>query len=396
MPYAQTLDILRRLIAFPTISAESNLALIDYAGDLLTSAGFAIQRIPDPVLPKSGLVARIGPDGPGGVLLSAHSDVVPVQGQAWTRPPFEMTQEGDRVFGRGTTDMKGFLATMLSLAQRVDAGALTAPLMFIISYDEEIGCQGLHKMLPAVARLGWCPDLCIVGEPTLMRPAIGHKGKSALRATCQGVAGHSALAPKYVNALHLAADFITALRTIQSEYRVSDKQDVAYDVPYSTVHAGTFQGGTALNIVPELAVVEFELRHLPQDKLSDFLSRLTDATDHICAPFHAEHTDVTIDIEVTNTYPGLDIAPDHPAVHRVSRLCGSEDLTKVAFGTEAGFISGLGIPTVVCGPGSMEGQGHKADECVALSQLGRCDRMMDRLLADISGQSTAVCQSTAV
>lgn len=158
-PYAQTLENLGRLIAFPTISAESNLALIDYAEDLLSKAGFATQRIPDPVLAKSGLVARIGPSGPGGVLLSAHSDVVPVQGQAWTRPPFEMTQEGDKVFGRGTTDMKGYLATMLSLAQRVEATALKAPLMLIISYDEEIGCQGLRKMLPEFAGLGWRPDL---------------------------------------------------------------------------------------------------------------------------------------------------------------------------------------------------------------------------------------------
>lgn len=389
-PYARTLESLGRLIAFPTVSAESNLALIDYADDLLTRVGFTTLRIPDPVMAKTGLVARIGPDGPGGVLLSAHSDVVPVQGQAWTRPPFEMTQEGDRVFGRGTTDMKGFLATMLSLAQRVDAGALTAPLMLIISYDEEIGCQGLRKMLPEYAQLGWHPDLCIVGEPTSMQPAIGHKGKSALRATCRGIAGHSALAPRYVNALHLAADFITALRTIQTEYRRSDVQDAAYDVSYSTVHAGTIQGGTALNIVPELARVEFELRQLPQDALSDFLNRLTVATDHICAPFHTEHADVRIDIEVSNTYPGLDIAPDHPAVHRVARLCGCSDLTKVAFGTEAGFFAGLGIPTVVCGPGSMEGQGHKADEYVTLSQLGRCDRMMDRLLAGISGQTTAL------
>ena len=387
-PYAQTLENLGRLIAFPTISAESNLALIDYAEDLLSKAGFATQRIPDPVLAKSGLVARIGPGGPGGVLLSAHSDVVPVQGQAWTRPPFEMTQEGDKVFGRGTTDMKGYLATMLSLAQRVEVTALKAPLMLIISYDEEIGCQGLRKMLPEFAGLGWRPDLCIVGEPTSMRPAIGHKGKSALRAACRGVAGHSALAPKYINALHLAADFITALRTIQNEYGGSDVQDTAYDVPYSTVHAGTLQGGTALNIVPELAVVEFELRHLPQDELSTFLKRLTHAADHICAPFQAEHPDVGIDIEVTITYPGLDIAPDHLSVRCVARLCGSEDLTKVAFGTEAGFVTGLGIPTVVCGPGSMEGQGHKADEFVALSQLGRCDRMMDRLLAELSGQKT--------
>ena len=386
-PHQTTLEILKHLISFPTVSAESNLALIDYAEALLMEAGFATQRIPDPELAKSGLVARMGPGGPGGVLLSAHSDVVPVEGQAWTRPPFEMTQDGDRVYGRGTTDMKGYLAAMLSLAQRVKADALNVPLMLVISYDEEIGCQGVRKMMPAFEGLGWDPSLCIVGEPTSMRAATGHKGKAALRATFHGVAGHSALAPHYVNALHLAADFITALRRIQGEYEASDVQDAAYDVAYSTVHVGTIQGGTALNIVPERAVVEFELRHLPQDALQDFLDRLTVEADRICAPFRDRFADVGIDIEVTNTYPGLDIAQDHPAVQRVARLCGSDELTKVAFGTEAGFFAGLDIPTVVCGPGGMEAQGHKADEFVTLGQLGRCDAMMDRLATEISGPS---------
>lgn len=382
-PHSSTLDILARLISFPTVSAESNLALIDFAEEGLAEAGFTTQRIPDPELAKSGLVARIGPDGPGGVLLSAHSDVVPVEGQAWTRPPFEMTREGDRVFGRGTTDMKGYLASMLSLAQRVEANRLTAPLMLVISYDEEIGCQGIRKMVPAFENLGWTPELCIVGEPTSMRVATGHKGKAALRATCHGEAGHSALAPKYVNALHLAAEFISALKGLQDGYATSGAQDSAYDVPYSTVHAGTLHGGTALNIVPQQAVIDFELRHLPQDALPDFLNRLTAETDRICAPYRKHFAGAGIDIEVTNTYPGLDISSGHPAVQRAARLCGSDALTKVAFGTEAGFFAGMGLPTLVCGPGSMEAQGHKADEYVALAQLGQCDAMMDRLAAEL-------------
>lgn len=382
-PHPKTLDILERLVAFRTVSAKSNLALIDHAEGLLAEAGFETQRLPDPELAKSGLVARIGPDGPGGVLLSAHSDVVPVEGQAWTRPPFEMTPEGDRLYGRGTTDMKGYLASMLSLAGRVDAQTLKQPLMLIISYDEEIGCQGIRKMLPAFKDLGWSPELCIVGEPTSMRPATGHKGKAALRATCHGQAGHSALAPKYVNALHLAAEFITALQAIQCDYAASDAQDSAYDVPYSTVHAGTLHGGTALNIVPQQAVIDFELRHLPQDVLPDFLNRLTSETDRICAPYRKHFAGAGIDIEVTNTYPGLDISSGHPAVQRVTRLCGSDELTKVAFGTEAGFFAGMGLPTLVCGPGSMEAQGHKADEYVTLAQLGQCDAMMDRLAAEL-------------
>ncbi|MFX0543489.1 acetylornithine deacetylase [Roseovarius sp. S4756] len=383
IPDAATLDILDRLIAMPTISADSNLALIDYVEGLLHGAGFDIRRIPAPDGNKCGLVARIGGAGGGGVLLSAHSDVVPVEGQAWTRPPFELTREDDKFFGRGTTDMKGFLASMLSLAQRAGKTSLSSPLMLSISYDEEVGCQGIGKMLPDIQRLGWTPDLCIVGEPTSMKPATGHKGKAALRATCRGIAGHSALAPRYVNALHLAADFIAALREIQSDYAASDVQDSAYDIPYSTVHAGFMQGGTVLNIVPEHAVIEFELRHLPRDDLQAFQDCLTRACARITAPYHKRSADIGIDIDVTNTYPGLEIAPDAAAVQRVARLSGSNDLTKIAFGTEAGFFAGLGIPTVVCGPGSMEGQGHKADEFVSSDQLAGCDAMMDRLLAQL-------------
>ncbi|MFX0544306.1 acetylornithine deacetylase [Roseovarius sp. S1116L3] len=383
-PDAATLDILSRLIDFPTVSADSNLALIDYAEEVLQAAGFAVHRLPDPAGRKCGLLARIGPDGPGGVLLSAHSDVVPAEGQAWTRPPFALTPEGDRLYGRGTTDMKGFLASMLSLACRAGRANLTQPLMLSISYDEEVGCQGIAKMMPGFQQMGWQPELCIVGEPTMMRAATGHKGKAALRAICRGEAGHSALAPRHVNALHLAAEFITALRTIQDDYAASGVQDAAYDVPCSTVHAGRMQGGTALNIVPDTASIEFELRHLPADDLATFQARIAQEVARIAAPYHAQSRAAGIAVEVTNTYPGLEIPAHHPAVRRVGDLCGTPEVTKVAFGTEAGFFAGLGIPTVVCGPGSMEGQGHKADEFLLASQLAECDAMMERLLRQLA------------
>lgn len=379
-PHATTLDILDQLIAFPTVSAQSNLALIDYVDDLLSNAGFVTQRIPDPEGEKSGLVARIGPERPGGVLLSAHSDVVPVAGQKWTYPPFKLTRDGDRLYGRGTTDMKGFLASMLSFALRAADTPMAEPLMLVISYDEEVGCQGIRKMLPGLENLGWSPDLCIVGEPTLMVPATGHKGKAALLASCRGIAGHSALAPYYVNALHLAADFIGALRDIQKGYAGGTGQDSAYDIPYSTVHAGKLTGGTALNIVPEKADIEFELRQLPHDDLQHFLDLLDKARAQIVAAHSAMAGDVGIDITVTTTYPGLEIDHDSAAVQRVMDLVQSDSLTKVPFGTEAGFFANLGIPTIVCGPGNMEGQGHKADEFLTLDQLGTCDVMMDRLL----------------
>lgn len=381
-PHAATLKILDRLIGFPTVSADSNLGLIGYAEGLLQDAGFHTQRMPNTEGGKAGLVARLGADGPGGVLLSAHSDVVPVEGQTWTRPPFRLTREGDRLFGRGTTDMKGFLAAMLSAAGR--AGNISQPLMLAISYDEEVGCRGIRQMMPEFAALGWQPDLCIVGEPTSMQPAIGHKGKAAYMARCRGVAGHSSMAPRYVNALHLAADFLAALRQEQQAFATGGVLDEAYDVPCSTVHAGRMQGGVALNIVPDHASLEFELRHLPQDDPDAFLARLRQSADGIIAPFTASHPEAGIEIEVSNSYPGLAMAADHPAVARVAALSGSRQITKVAYGTEAGYFAQLGFPTVVCGPGDMEGQGHKPDEYLSVGQLGECDRMMDRILTQLT------------
>ncbi|KXF74687.1 acetylornithine deacetylase [Paramesorhizobium deserti] len=383
-PYAATLELLERLVAFPTISADSNLDLIDFAERHLIGAGFQTHRLPDPSGRKAGLMARLGPDGPGGVILSAHSDVVPVEGQHWTRPPFQMTCEGGKLYGRGTTDMKGYLASMLSLATRAAKRPPEQPLMLAISYDEEVGCVGIRQMLPGYEALGWQPELCIVGEPTGMRPATGHKGKVALRATCRGSAGHSSLAPHYVNALHIAAEFIMALRRIQDEYAASVTQDAGYDVPYSTVHAGWMQGGTALNIVPDRTSIDFELRHLPGDSPEVFLLRLRQEVDQILHPFRVRDRTAEIKIEVTNSYPGLEIAPEHRVVRRVGALSGSHETIKVTYGTEAGYFAQLGIPAVVCGPGNMEGQGHKPDEYITMGQLGCCDRMMDRLLMQLS------------
>ncbi|MDF3907458.1 acetylornithine deacetylase [Paracoccus sp. AS002] len=377
-PHSETLALLARLIAFPTVSAESNLALVDFAEHHLRQAGFTAHRLASPDETKAGLMARLS-EGQGGVMLSAHSDVVPVAGQDWSRPPFRLTREGANLYGRGTTDMKGFLAAMLSSASRAGKTGLARPLMLAISYDEELGCTGIRHMLPGMEALGWQPAFCIVGEPTGMRPAIGHKGKAALVATCHGTAGHSSLAPRHVNALHLAAEFVAALRRIQSDYAGSALADDAYGIPYSTVHAGRMQGGTALNIVPDRAVVEFEFRHLPGDALPDFQSRLRAEVQAILAQFPDPAADIRI--ATTNTYPGLDIVPDHPVVEEVARLCGHPQRIKVTYGTEAGYFLSLGIPTVVCGPGDMEAQGHKPDEFLTVPQLAACDRMLDGVLA---------------
>ena len=372
----RTEDILARLIAFDTVSAKSNLALIDHVEDHLTQRGFRVTRIADPDAPKAGLYAEIGPEGAGGVLLSAHTDVVPVDGQDWTRDPFALTLADGRLYGRGTTDMKGFVAAMLRAADAASHLALNEPLKLVLSYDEEVGCLGIARMLDRLTPLIGAPRLAIVGEPTDMRVAIGHKGKRCYRATVRGEAGHSAMAPNFVNALNVAADFVKALQDMQSNLARNGAQDAAYDVPYSTVHVGLLSGGRALNIVPDHAEMTLEIRHLAQDDPDKLEQQITDAATRVAMAYGPG---AGIEVQRLWSYPGLDTPQDAPLVAEVQRLAGT-GTTKVAFGTEAGFFDALGIPTVVCGPGSMSGQGHKADEFLLQSELQACDAMLDRLL----------------
>ena len=301
--------------------------------------------------------------------------MVPVEGQEWTRAPFALSREKDRVYGRGTTDMKGYVASVLALADRAARVPLKEPLRIVLSYDEEIGCIGIRHMMGDLAPLIGQPRACFVGEPTSMQVAIGHKGKAALRAVCHGEAGHSALAPRFSNALHVATDFVNALRVLQDDLAANGARDEAYDIPYSTVHVGKLSGGTALNIVPDRAKVLFEYRHLAADRAEDMLARIQACADTVPGQ---------IEIEQLNAYPGLDVAAGADVVGYAKRMSQTNGTTKVPFGTEAGFFDALGIPTVVCGPGSMEGQGHKPDEYLELSELAACDAMMDRILDDIS------------
>lgn len=375
----RTLDILDRLIRYATVSASSNLQLVDYIEAYLTERGFSVTRFPDETGKKAGLYAEIGPPGRG-ILLSGHTDVVPTDGQAWTCDPFRLTREGGRVYGRGTTDMKGFVASVLATASDASRAKLREPLRIVLSYDEEVGCVGIRDMLDSLRPHLGEPRLCIVGEPTEMQVAVGHKGKAALRATCHGQNGHSALAPNFVNALHLAADFVSDLSTLQHDLEQCGAREANYDIPYSTVHVGKLSGGTALNIVPDRAVVDFEIRHLAADKVADLRDRVLDIAERVSNSYRARFPGARIDIEQYNGYPGFECAENDPVVASAQQLASAYGVCKVAFGTEAGYFSGLGIPTVVCGPGSMAGQGHKPNEFIEISQLALCDRMMARAL----------------
>ena len=387
-----TLSFLRDLIAFPTVSRNPNRALIEYCADYLRSIGAVVEIIAADSGDKANLYATIGPDMVPGVMLSGHTDVVPVDGQLWTKPPFEAVIESGRVYGRGTADMKSFVAAALSCAvnaaQRNLQTPLQTPLHLALSHDEEIGCVGVRSLIEMLAAAPVKPAMCIVGEPTAMAIATGHKGKTAIEAACVGSAAHSALAPQAVNAIHLACDLIAQIRHLQDDMVTDGAQDSAYDIPYTTLHAGLITSGVALNIVPDHAVVTFEIRNLAADDPKQILHRLRRAIAPVIAVARKRAAEADIVFKVINSYPGLETSLDEAVVAMVAELTGRDERIKVAFGTEGGLLSQrLGIPAVVCGPGSMA-QGHKADEFVTLAQLDSCDAMLaslvDRLVTGLN------------
>ena len=375
-----TLDYLEKLLSFDTTSAHSNSELITWVQSELLAFGAIVKIIPNEDGSKANLFATLGPKDIGGVMLSGHTDVVPVTGQDWTVPAFSMTRRDGKVFGRGTTDMKGFIASMMTAAREASVQNLKTPLHLALSYDEEVGCIGVRSMIDMLNNAPIRPQMCIVGEPTGLLVATGHKGKIAARAKCIGRAGHSALAPFAVNALYLANDFITELRKVQETLRLGATQDPDYDVPYTTLHVGRIKGGGALNIVPHLCELDFEIRNLAQDDAAEILNNLTQAAKSIALEAQNIASEANIEIEVFNTYPGLDTASNEPVVGFVKSLTGANSTIKVAYGTEGGlFDQRLGVPTVVCGPGDMA-QGHKPDEFITETQLSACDAMLDNLI----------------
>lgn len=379
IPSAQ--DILARLIAFDTVSSNPNRALMDWVAGLLAGAGIESLLVPDASGGKANLYATVGSAGGGGVMLSGHTDVVPVEGQAWTHPPFQLTEAEGRFYGRGTADMKGFVACAIRAMLMAAETGVKTPLHLALSYDEEIGCMGVRSLIEMLEAAPQRPRFCIVGEPTGMQVATGHKGKVALRATCIGREGHSALAPLALNALHLAAEFIGTIRAAQARVAAEGPFDGDYDVPYTTIHAGKMQGGVQVNIVPNRATVDFEIRSLAGVEVAALIGELRAGAEAIVAPLRAEFPEAAIEVERLWDYPGLGTPTDAEVVNFVKALTGANGTIKVAFGTEGGlFDARLGVPTVICGPGSMA-QGHKPDEFVAVEQIGRCEAMLAGLVA---------------
>lgn len=381
------IEHLDALVGMAALPGAPNAEIAGYVDAQLRAAGARVHRIADASGTKSGLFAALGPEGPGGAMLSGHLDVVPTEGQAWTSDPFRLRRADGRLYGRGTADMKGFLACMLAVAGRAGqrrARPLARPLKLCFSWDEEIGCRGIPVMLERLCDTVGRPAFCVVGEPTGMRIATGHKGKRALRATCRGEAGHSADAPAHVNALHLGADVIALLREEQARLEREGARDPGYATPFSTVHAGVMRGGTALNIVPDMAEILFEIRYLPGDDPGAIVARLRQGAAAIAgARAHGTAARGAIEIEETGDYPGFAADPAGPALGAARALLPGAEEIKVSFGTEAGHFEAAAVPAIVCGPGDMA-QGHKADEFVETAQIAACAAFCDRLLDRLS------------
>ena len=371
--------LLERLVAFDTTSRESNLALIDFVWHYLTDLGVNCELIHNAGRSKANLYARLGPAGSGGILLSGHSDVVPVDGQNWSVPSFALSERDGKLYGRGTADMKGFIACMLAAVPHFLAQPLAQPLPLAISYDEEVGCLGVRTLLDVLASRPEKPDLCLIGEPTELQPVLGHKGKLAVRCEVQGAACHSAYAPQGVNAIQYAAKLIHRLTAIGEVFAAPERQDTRFDPPFTTVQTGLIQGGRALNIVPAECTFDFEVRTLPQDDAQQVAEELERYAQRELLPqMRAVNSDTEIRFYPLSSYPGLYTAAQSAAAQLLAHLTGSEAFSTVAFGTEGGLFHQAGIPSVICGPGSMA-QGHKPDEFITIEQLDACDAMLRRL-----------------
>jgi acetylornithine deacetylase len=374
-----TVEILKDLIGFATVSRDPNRDLIDYVAARLEAVGADWQVIPDADGGKANLFATAGPRDIGGVILSGHTDVVPVDGQDWRVPPFTCTESDGRYYGRGTADMKGFVAAAINAFETAARGGLATPLHLALSYDEELGCLGVRSMIDMLAAVPVRPVMCIVGEPTEMGLATGHKGKTVIHADCTGMAAHSSLAPLAVNAVHLACDLVAAIRRRQQDIVENGQHDAAYNIPYSTLHVGRIEGGLQVNIVPRGARVEFEIRNLADDDPQTIIEAIRADIAPIIVAARQTTPAADISLTVVNSYPGLETALDSEVVTLLQELTGVNATCKVAFGTEGGlFARDLGIPTIICGPGSMD-QGHKPDEFVTAAQLALCDDMLASL-----------------
>ena len=378
-PSRESLELIDRLIAFDTTSHKSNLELIRFVADYLSGFGIDAELTHDADGAKANLYATIGPTDRPGVVLSGHTDVVPVEGQDWTADPFTLRRDEGRLFGRGTSDMKSFIGAVLARVPQFATAGLKVPVHLAFSYDEEIGCVGVQSLIADLADRPMRPAACIVGEPTGMQVVTAHKGKISMRCTVTGREAHSSQAHKAANAVQGAARIVTHLADLADRSRDEGPYAAEMDPPYTTIHVGTMRGGTALNIVPKKSTFEFEIRYLPdQDPHRLVAETQSWAAEHVLGPLRAGAREADISWEPISHIVALNGSEDSAAVRLAKALTGANTTTQVAFGTEAGLFDEIAIPTVVCGPGFID-QAHQPDEFIDLEQIAMCETFLDRL-----------------
>jgi acetylornithine deacetylase len=376
------LNLISDLIAFDTTSRDSNLALIDYAQNLLEKAGARCRRTFDASGQKANLFATFGPDTDGGFVLSGHTDVVPVDGQDWTSDPFKPEVRDGLLFGRGASDMKGFIGVALALASDIGKAKLQRPIHFALSYDEEVGCVGVKGLLDDLKAQKLKPALAIIGEPTLMKIVGAHKGGAKLLTRCCGREAHSSGPEKGANAVMMAGEFVALLDSVWDELRADP--DPRFDPPHSTVQATVIHGGTAVNILAKEAEVTWEYRCLPDRDPHMIIERVKSrAAAEVLPKYRRRAPEAALKTELQAQYPGLTMDEDSPAILLARELTGANQVEAVAYGTEAGHFQNYGIPAVICGPGSIE-QAHRPDEYCALSELEACEKFLRKVIAKAS------------
>lgn len=372
-------DILARLVAFDTVSHKSNLPLIHWVQRFLKEYGVSSTLLPDATGEKANLHAIIGPADVPGIILSGHTDVVPVEGQDWASDPFTLREHDGNYYGRGACDMKGFLACVLSRVPRLARAPLKKPVHLAFSYDEEVGCLGVRGFAPYLAALNARPEMCLVGEPSNMSLITGHKSVTRYVCTVRGREAHSSLAPYAPNAVEAAAELVAHIGAVARRLASEGPFNTQFDPPFASLMTGLIQGGAAVNIVPSRCEFSFEIRGLPEASAESLSEEIRQYAFKIIEP-RMKDLDPTAGFEFKETVstPGLDIGKDEPAVALIRALSGANEMKKVSFATEAGIFQAAGIPTVVCGPGSIE-QAHKPNEYVAAAQITRCEGLLDRL-----------------
>jgi acetylornithine deacetylase len=383
VPSAASRAMIERLIAFNTVSRDSNLGLIEWVRDYLQGFGAKTRLTHDASGKKANLFATLGDSKKPGLVLSGHTDVVPVDGQNWDTDPFAATERDGRLYARGSADMKGFIGIILAQAPKFVAALndnrLEAPLHYALSYDEEVGCLGVRGLIADLEEQGIRPAGCVVGEPTSMQPIIAHKGTHRFRCAVHGREAHSSYVTHGVNAIEYAARLVVFIRQLADRLAQLEQRDYGFTVPYSTLSTGLIQGGIAANVVPKDCVFQFDMRTLPQAKPDALYQEIHRYAEVLAAEMRGIDPSAGIDLQWVSQTVGLAAAESDAIVQWAMQLSKNPTVGKVSYGTEAGLFQKMGVPTVICGPGDIA-EAHRPNEFVALDQLAQCENFMDRIL----------------